>query len=122
MARSRPKDFLINPRSFGKYLEVGWLDNIDPTERDLRQAAKWQHLVVVGVYDALQYRGLAPEALAHEIGISRERMWRYLRGEVLMSLTHFATIQRFLNVRLVKPSFDAERRVGTDVEPLDETD
>lgn len=122
MPRSRPKDFLVNPRSFGRYLEVRWLDDIDPAEHDLCQAAEWQHLVVVGVYDALQYRGLAPEDLAQEIGISRERMWRYLRGEVLMSLTHFATIQRFLNVRLVRPSSDAERRAGTDVEPLDKKD
>lgn len=49
MPGSRPKDFLVNPRSFGKYLEVRWLDDIDPAERDLCQAAEWQHLVVVEI-------------------------------------------------------------------------
>jgi hypothetical protein len=115
-ATRRPRDFLVTPQHFGHYEEVTWQD-VPDQERDALQAARWQHLVVVGIRDALQYRGLQPEDLGHEAGLGRQQMWRYLRGEVLMPLTLFATAQRLLSVRLVAPSSDAPPRVGTQVEP-----
>ncbi|KNX38777.1 helix-turn-helix domain-containing protein [Luteipulveratus halotolerans] len=114
---NRPRDFLVTPKNFGQFEEVAWRADLAHDAQDLLKAAQWQHLVVVGVRDALQYRNWLPEDLAEHAGIGRQQMWRYLRGELLMPLTYFAMAQRLLDVRLVDPSSEAPRRVGTQVEP-----
>ena len=107
----------MRPKNFGQFEEVSWRDDVAAESQDMLRAAQWQHLVVVGVRDALQYRNWLPEDLAEQAGIGRQQMWRYLRGELLMPLNYIAMVERLLSVGLVAPSSEAPRRAGTQVEP-----
>lgn len=112
----QPRDYLARPKSYGKFAQVEWRQT--PKEQGhLLLAAQWNHLVVVGIRDALQYAEKTPEWLGQEAGIGRNQIWRYLRGESFMPLPMLALVEQCLGVRFIAPSFDAPPRAGSDVEP-----
>lgn len=117
MAPKRPRDFLVVPKHFGKFAEVSWVGAVSNSDRDHLKAAQWQHLFVLWVREAMQYQELTPEDFASEVGISRQQVWRYFRGESPMPLVYFATAQRIFDVRLVDPAYPTPRLVGNRVAP-----
>ena len=96
----RPRDCARSPRLFGRLPKIQWVDpGVHPA--DQIAAAKFQHTLVVTVGAQVRMRdGWSLVRLAGELGWSRDRLGRLMRGELTMRLEDAASMARFTNGRL----------------------
>lgn len=109
----RPKDYLENPKVFGKedvsprWRTTWYGHDFTDLQHDRLRAAKMQHLVAVEVTRAarLQEETLADVAKHTRMGADQFR--RLMRGEGPMQIVDYATFQRVYGIKFhIIPSPD----------------
>lgn len=100
-----PKDYLENPRVFGKEdVTPVWINDwygepLNEMHQDRLEAAKTQHLVALEVFRATRFRGetLAQASKHTRMGVDQFR--RLMRGDGPMRLVDFATFARVYGIK-----------------------
>ena len=85
---------------FGKSELIGWRTEAATTLAavDQLRVAQIHHDLVLRVWRALRARGWRVEDFAEEVGYSRDRMGKLMRGEAILRLEDVAATERLFDV------------------------
>ena len=72
-----PRDYLANPRHFGRFNKVDMNEDAVQAHPEAATAARWQYLIAVRARIALHFRGITHEEFAKQMG--REKQYLYDR-------------------------------------------
>lgn len=98
-----PKDWLLDPNSFGRSTPVRWVRPASRHEESRLKAAQLQHEITAAVAKRMWVRGVDRRQLAAECGLRYAQLGRLMRGEVWMSVTHLGELFPVLG-ELVQPA------------------
>lgn len=94
--RYQPKDYALDPKTFGRQRMIAWREVQDPEDLDRLVASKIQHKYAYLMTARMEEIGLAKRDFIAKAGFCRDQGFKILRGAHVMRLDFIASADRIL--------------------------